>query len=423
MLETCRRLTGVEDASRTPHLLVADDSTVDRNIVSHILSRAGYRVTACADGREAVTHARRDLPDLVILDLEMPVLDGVGVCRELKSLAAFESVPILVVSAHEELGKRVEVFEAGALDFIRKPFEPLDVLARVRAHLRVGQLTRLLSEAYQGLEARSRQLDEDLVAAGEIQRSLLPKRALSTARLRTAWRFQPCDRVGGDLFQFHRLDEGHVGAYVLDVEGHGVPAAMVSTSLSRSLDPRGGVTKRIVATEQGERHQIVSPGEVIAALDREYPIERFGRHFTLCYCVLDLTRGTLCYSGAGHPHPLLQRRSGPIVPLQVGGPIVGLDLGAVFPEEVLQLRRGDRIFLFTDGVYEFEDASGVPFGVDRIRGIVAEAAQETLDRVCERLVQAALDYRGAARAQDDLTVVGLEFTGEDAGPGAAQVGS
>lgn len=398
-------------ADQTFRLLVADDSAVDRRLVTRILENEGYQVSSCADGLEALQCANAEVPDLILLDFEMPRLDGLRLCRILKSNPDFDQVPVLFLSAYEDLEHHVEGLDAGAVDFITKPFERLDVLARVRAHLRVRQLTRLLADAHRSLAIRNQQLDEDLRAAGEIQRSLLPSHELCFSELRTSWCFLPSDQVGGDLFQLHPLDDDRLAFYVLDVEGHGVPAAMVSASLSRSLDPRGGLAVHHFESARGKSQRVVPPASVVATLDKEYPVDRFGRNVTLCYGVIDLRRGELSFASAGHPPPILIRKGRAAEQLAAGGPLIGLGMGFEFPEESLKLAPGDRLFLFTDGIQELENEAGDPFGLERVVQVLSEGSAEPLDRACDDLVERGLAFAASQAPTDDLTVLALEYLG------------
>ena len=164
-----------------------------------------------------------------------------------------------------------------------------------------------------------------------------------------AWKFQPCEQIGGDIFNMMRLDPSHYAFYILDVSGHGVPSALVTVSVSQMLRPDSGtVIRRAGANADG--HEIVPPSEVLARLDREYPMERFDKFFSIVYMIVDVRDGTAHYSSAGHPPPLLVGADGGFARLDKGGPIIGQGSGLPFEEGRQPLKPGDRIILTTDGV-------------------------------------------------------------------------
>jgi sigma-B regulation protein RsbU (phosphoserine phosphatase) len=152
--------------------------------------------------------------------------------------------------------------------------------------------------------------EADLRAASVIQESLIPcKSAVARiAEVDVAWRFSPCHSIGGDVFNVVRLDEHRVGVYVLDVSGHGVPSAMVTVSVSQQLYPHAGILKEIA--ELPKAYRVAEPNEVLARLDEEFPMERFGKYFTMAYSVLDVRDGSLKSARAAHPPSYVLRRGG-----------------------------------------------------------------------------------------------------------------
>ncbi len=394
-------------------VLVVDDELLNRRVLRAILRRGGYTVREAADGEEALAAMRQEPADLVLLDVMMPGRDGYAVCAELKGDPAFTDMPVIFLSARDELADRVRGFELGASDYITKPFEAEEVLARVRTHLRLRQLTLSLRRLNGELLARQARLEEDLRAAADIQRTLLPREPLRVAGLSVAWRFEPCGTVGGDIFNLHRLGPSHVGVYMLDVSGHGVPAAMVTVSVDHALLPDSGVVLR---------EEPVPPAEVLRELDREYPFERFDRFFTISYLLVDAASGTVRYSSAAHPPPVLVPRQGPVRVLTEGGPLIGLGLGGPFTEGMLRLSAGDRLFLFTDGVYEVTDAAGREFGRERLHALLEFHRPLGLEALCDEVMAAIKLHRQGGSAQDDITLLALEFHGA-AAPRAQEEGA
>jgi sigma-B regulation protein RsbU (phosphoserine phosphatase) len=363
-------------------ILVVDDSRVNRRLLRGILAHEGFEVREAANGREGIAQAVEQPPGLILLDIDMPVLDGFAVCGTLKGHPKTAEVPIVFLSSLDQASQKVRGLELGAADYVTKPFDRSEVVERVKTQLRLSGLTRSLRAVNSELVRQRKSLDEDLHAAAEIQRSLLPRADRKRGPLTMAWRYMPCTSIGGDIFNALELTAEETAFYVADVAGHGVPSALVSISISHRLSGRWllGAAK---ATGQGET---LGPAEVLARLDCEYPIERFNRYFTISYLVLNTTSGRLRYSSAGHPPPLVVRPNGAIERLSAGGPLIGLGEGLGFDEGEERLERGDRIVLYTDGVTEAPDRTGAMLGAPGLeallvatRGLPAEGACAQLD--------------------------------------------
>jgi len=389
-------------------ILVVDDNAVNRRLLRALLTKAGYRVLEAESGETALALAVPQPPDLVLLDVMMPGMDGYAVCGELKHDTRTATVPVIFLSALTDPGDKVKGLAAGAVDYVSKPFDQAEVLARVRNHLSIQRLTRDLIAANSTLLEKQRVLDADLRAAAAIQRCLIPKGAPPSAAVRTAWHFEPCDRVGGDVFGCYLLNATHLALYVVDVSGHGVPAAMVAVSVSQSLSPQGALTVRRQAAYAAD---IAAPAEVLAGLDREYPIERFERHFTACYLVLDCRTGLVRASRAGHPCPALLRVDGALQWLEAGGTLIGLGAPVPFDEETVQLQPGDRLFLHTDGITEFANSAGELYGAERFAEQVRCGRGDTLAAACARITDDVARFADGRPPQDDVTLLAVEYCG------------
>jgi sigma-B regulation protein RsbU (phosphoserine phosphatase) len=348
--------------------------------------------------------ATREHPDLILLDVMMPGKDGYAVCAELKRNGQSADIPIIFLSSLSQAGDKVRGLQLGAVDYVTKPFDQGEVLARVRTHLLVRRLAQEVLAANLVLVEKQRHLDEDLRAAADIQRSLLPRRLRLPPSVAVAWRFDPCDQVGGDLFNIHLLDERFLELYIADVSGHGVPAAMVTVALSQSLLPDG-------ARNSMAPGDWTTPSAVLGQLDREYPIERFNRFFTIWYGLLDYQTGRLRYSQAGHPMPILLRSTAEIERLEAGGPIIGLGMSFSPDEGEVQMLPGDRLYLHTDGIIEFESTDREFFGDDRFQRELTHGRGLSLDDSCELVVRALRAFAHGASPQDDVTLAAIEFRG------------
>jgi len=249
-------------------------------------------------------------------------------------------------------------------------------------------------------------LMEDLEAAGEVQRCLLPPSTCSAANMEAAWEFMPSHSIGGDIFNFFMLDGDHMAAYMLDVSGHGAPSAMVAALASQALLPRGGY----IMGRHNEAATIASPAKVLAELDRDFPISRFERFFTMNYLVCDLCDGEIVYSSAAHPAPIVQRADGGLEFLEKGGSIVGLGGGFPFEEGRATLSTGDRLFLYTDGIPEYRNKDGEFHGVERFLELIGQSAGMPLKPALSWILARILEFGDGRPPQDDVSLLAFEFS-------------
>jgi sigma-B regulation protein RsbU (phosphoserine phosphatase) len=393
----------------TSRILIVDDAVLNQRLLSSILKKAGFECLVAGDGSEALRAARESLPDLLLLDVVMPGKDGYEVCAELKADELLADIPVIFLSSLDDAADKIKGLAAGAADYITKPFHGGEVLARVATQLRLLHLTRTLKGLNHDLVEKQRHLDDDLLAAAGIQKALIPRVELAFPGLLLSWLFVPSSAVGGDIFNAQQLDPEHVAFYILDVNGHGVPAAMVAVLVWQSLSPAMGLV--VHPGPPGDpRARVAPPAEVLRGLEQEYPYERFERYFTMSYLVLHLPSGRLTYSTAAHPLPILGRRDGSLLLLAEGGSIVGLGLG-MYEEGEVVLERGDRLFLYTDGIVEYRAPSGEFFGEERLHDVLRAARSLPLAAIGEHLQDALKTFGGGAPAEDDISFLAWEYYG------------
>ena len=383
-------------------ILVVDDNQVTLALLSSILRKAGYTAEVAHDGEEALAKVAESPPDLILLDIEMPRLNGFEVLAALTADPLTSTLPVLFITARTRSADKVRGLELGAVDYVTKPFSRAEVLARVQTQLRINQLTR-------SLVRKQARLDEDLCAAADIQKSLIQCSDAVPEGVRIATRFEPCESIGGDIFNSVRLGRDHLGLYVLDVSGHGVPSAMVPVSVARSLSLEGGLVCSTDASSGETR--IAPPSRVLDLLEHEYPMERFGKYFTISYLVLDLCSGKLLYSSAAHPPPVVVRRGGLGLRLREGGSLLGLGMSIPFEQGQLDLSPGDRLFLFTDGIVEHPDDCGCPFGDEQLERLLVGTHERSLEATCDGVMTAIRRHGGGRPPRDDISLFAIEYRG------------
>ncbi|MEX2224463.1 MAG: SpoIIE family protein phosphatase [Candidatus Rokuibacteriota bacterium] len=383
-------------------ILVVDDEADINTILSVTLRRAGYEVTSAADGLEALEAIHRQAPDLILLDVMMPRADGFETLRQIREHGPTTQVPVIMLTARAALTDKMKGFERGADDYVAKPFEPAEVVARVQALLRRTVQSRAVKPLLSVLgdwftTEHMAQFGRDLEAARDIQQRLLPPVPATLAGLDAGAVLRSSTIVGGDFFDVVPMGE-RIAVAVGDVSGKGIPAALLMVMVRTLL--------REIA------RSLVEPDEVLtwlnASLCRDMPPSMF---VTLVLAVLDPTEpGRVVLAGGGHPDPVVLRADGRAAVARLAGDAGGCVLGAfedsLFARTTLTLAPGDTLLLLTDGIVEAKEAGGRRPGIGPLlpwlegqRGLRPQGLAEAL---CEDILR-----RGGSSIQDDMTIFAL----------------
>jgi sigma-B regulation protein RsbU (phosphoserine phosphatase) len=391
-------------------VLVADDDPIQRDLLQTALSSWGYEVVCVDDGMRAWELLQGDRQfSVLITDWLMPELDGVVLCRKLRRQQRDPYLPVILITSREGSEDMVEALNSGADAFLKKPFEPNQLLAQIHVAERILQLEERLAEQVRALRVANERLESGLTAAANVQSSLLPDVSPKIHGVDFEWNYEACEQLGGDMFNIFRLDERRVGMYVLDVSGHGPSAALQSVTLSHVLTPfdqQGGILKRVNGSSG--RYDVTSPTEVARRLNREFPlIQRSGQFFTFLYGILDVETRVVRYVKAGHPGPVVISGDG-IRCLEKGGGIpIGIMPDAEYEEEQVTLSPGDGLVFYTDGVIETLNEQREAYGMERMIRALSGSGGGISKRL--RALRTSLDEFGRSQPRrDDVTFVGLQ---------------
>jgi len=253
------------------------------------------------------------------------------------------------------------------------------------------------------LEAKQAQIDHDLEAAAEIQKSLLPHHALDIPHIHSAWQFEPCDGVGGDIFQIHPIGDEDISAYVLDVCGHGVSAALVAVTVTQFLQ---GLHNRMRLTGK-----LFSPEAVLDRLNSAFPLDRFDCFFTIAYVSLNVKTGKLTYSNAGHEPPLILKPDGTLDVLAHHGTVIGSGFDKAFDQETLILSPGERLIMYTDGLTDNFGPDGEREGRNLFYAALREQVARPMDDFAKTIFSQSRALRGDVAPNDDMSLVAIEYAG------------
>ncbi|MBU1231716.1 MAG: fused response regulator/phosphatase [Proteobacteria bacterium] len=388
-------------------ILVVDDSEAVRVLVRTYLQEAGYRVFEAVDGLSGLKICRSQLPDLILLDISMPKMNGFELCAILQKEELLRTIPVIMLTGHDKTESKTKAFALGAVDYLTKPFSKGEILARIRTHLKISSLTRSLQQTNSELLANQEELMQGIQAAAELQKNLLPKRVPDCKQLRFASYFSPCQGVGGDIYNIQRLNDEHLGLFILDVSGHGFPAAMMTALAAQALCQSGGIVKKAGLRDTHET--ITPPGEVLQDLDREFPIERFNLYMTIVYLLFNTSHNTFRYSCGGHPPPIHICRTGRVSLLDAGGPPVGLGgLGGAWLEGEGSLNCGDRIFFYTDGIIHHANEKGEVYSQDRLIDSIKKSRDISLQAAVQNIMGNLKQFGNQTDPDDDITLLAVE---------------
>jgi sigma-B regulation protein RsbU (phosphoserine phosphatase) len=373
-------------------VLVVDDTEVNRDLLARRLRSLGHEVTMAENGRRALDLLSGSEFDLVLLDIMMPELDGYQVLERIHRDEALRHVPVIMISAVDEVESIVRCIELGAADYLPKPFNSVLLRARVGATLEKKRL--------QDRErSHARDLERDLEIGRQIQTDFLPESLPAPAGWEVAALFRPARQVGGDFYDAFELEDGRLGLTIADVCDKGVGAALFM-ALFRSLI-------RSHAELHGAGTPAAPAARSIVALTNDYIARTHGRSnmfATIFFGILDPSTGALAFVNAGHEPPVVRRASGAVERLQPSGPAVGMFPDAAFEARELELAAGDLLLAFTDGVTEERGPSGTLFGEERLLALAASpgaSARELLGRIDEALRA----HRGEIEPSDDVTMI------------------
>jgi sigma-B regulation protein RsbU (phosphoserine phosphatase) len=454
-------------------VVIAEDSRMQAKMLRRWLEDSGHRVRWGETGAQALALVREQRPDVIVSDIEMPEMTGYEFCQAVKGDPALRSIPFILLSTLSDPIDIIRGLDAGADNYVTKPYKPEYLLGRMRsllatplgdaadphAELQVsiaGQTFRVqpgrqqvlnllvstfenavaknqelmdanqeLSVARDGLQRSNAELVDlnaeisrrnalmvrDLEAAAKVQQSLLPAADPTLSAARVAWRYVPCADLAGDFLNVFPLDADHAGLFVVDVSGHGVPSSLMAVTVGRFLVPKVSESSLLVRQGTDGRVVVVPPADVATQLNRLFQADEFsGLYFTMLYGVLHLPSGRLDYVSGGHPALVrVPAAGGDVEHHGAEGFPIAFVPDVTYEQKSLQLAAGDRIYLYSDGVPEAMDAQRQTFGEDRMNACLGDSRAAPLDESVAGLLAAVETWCRPAGPLDDVTILGLEW--------------
>ena len=376
-------------------ILVVDDDAMSRKILVQLLVSAGYECRECEDGTEALKLMQAKQPSLLLLDFDMPGLNGAEVLKRLRSDShpAVAQIPAIMLTGHGSEESEVRCLQAGADDFVTKPINAAVLRARIETQLRLRSMRRQLERQNDELEEWRHSLERDLAAARLTQQSLIPQKPPKLPGWEVAACYRPVIQVGGDIYGWLRMKDGRMLFWIADGTGHGAAAALLTT-LAKLLFHHGSVEND-------------TPAKVMQAVNNDFRSIFGARSFMTAMCIaLDPVTGRASVVGAGHPPLLMARRSGGTESIASIAPPLGLIEHPRFTETIVDLNLGDAFLLYTDGLFGPAKSDRARLTPERLAKMLDHSATSA-DALLRGILNQAVPDNGKDTLPDDMAALAV----------------
>lgn len=372
-----------------PHILIVDDNPENIKVVGSILERENMDISFALDGDTALKMLVESKFDLILLDIILPGMDGFTICQHIKKIQLQKETPIIFLTAKTEIESLAKGFEMGGVDYVTKPFQEKELIARIKTHTELSHSRKQLTQALTSIT-------RDLNMAREIQRGILIKN-LKIPNVKLQIEYQPMIEVGGDFYDVEEIQEKKIRVFIADATGHGVQAALMTMVIK-------GEYERI------KTNDFSMPDRVLAALNENYiqNFQHLANFFTCALVDIDLEQKKLYYSSAAHPQQLLLTEEGDIIHLITEGSIVGMVKESYYRTIEHRFSCGDRLVLYSDGLTETYNQKGEQFGQDKFIELAREMKQLEIQDFCQKILQENKKFRNNSQAKDDIILIALQ---------------
>lgn len=418
MLASASRVEVAPNRAAIRNVLVVDDSRAQRLLILSRLRGLGFTLFEAESGTEAMALCEGHAIDLVLSDWIMPGMSGIDFCRWLRSRQTDRYIYFILLTSNTDKSAVAEGLEVGADDFLSKPVDPPELIARIKAGERLLTLERdlrqknlLLSDTVRALETAQDAISRDLAEARNLQLSLVRDRERQLEGGVISLLLRPSGQVGGDMVGFFDIGAGLTGLYNFDVSGHGVTSALLTARIAGLLS--GASPEQNIAIEQGASGaRGRDPAAVVQTMNRIMLSEiQTDRYLTIAYAELDSRSGDVRMVQSGHPHPTIIHEQGHCTLLGTGGMPVGLVEQAQWESFGTRLRPGQRLLLTSDGVTECPNPEGVELGHDGLEAIIARLHGLRGSTFLDAIIWELGRWHGSEDFPDDVSLALFDFQG------------
>jgi sigma-B regulation protein RsbU (phosphoserine phosphatase) len=376
---------------KTALILVVDDSKFNLTVIKKTLQQINLEIVTATDGEEALEKISIMKFDLIITDTVMPKMDGISLIKEIKQLKTNDFIPIILMTGSDDQNVKITSLNIGADDFLSKPIDQKELVARVFSLLRLKRTHDLLYE-------KNRLIERELEAARRVQQHIIPNNFSNIDYPNVSGFYLPMEDIGGDFFDYYKLHNNKIGFLIADVTGHGIPAALIVT-----------MTKMIFSNSANKFN---STKKLFTVVNKEIcSLLMDSQYVTSFYCIYDPESKKLRFSNAGHCLPLLYKhKNKKVYSLETdSGFFLGILDSTEYDQKSVKIDTGDRLLLYTDGVTEIKDKDNKQFSEKGLKSFMINNSQMRGNDFCNKLFDTIMDFSYKKIRNDDIAFLNIEF--------------
>lgn len=399
-------------------ILVVDDDRAYLKLIDIFLNKYGHNALLVDNAQDAVDMLLEQDIDLVITDWHMPGTNGLELCKYLRAETFPRYIYCILLTGRQDKDSLVQGMDAGADDFIVKPFHAQELRVRINAGKRIIDLKRQISKHNQQLQNANLQLTKtniklskayqtirtDLQAAAKLQKSMLPYPTRFDALI-IDWLFLPSLYLAGDMLGYFPIDQNHIGFYQLDVAGHGTASALQSFRVCTLIAMLQDLSDKANSTINPPDQVVYEINQRLAASDN------LDLYVTMVYGVINLDTKLVTVTQAGHPAPVWQQTEKmEIINIGEGGYPIGIFENLEYDSFQIQLSPGDRLFIYSDGIIECKNQRGDFYTNDRLISLLDKNAKQPVQNVIQILKESLREWKGDDKFEDDISLLAIEWS-------------
>lgn len=408
-----------QSSGKLPKVLIVDDSKAQRKLIKITVEKWGYEVEEAENGDIALEKIREDYFSVIICDWIMPGLTGPEVCQKIREEQGNSYSYLILLTSKNESADIAEGLAAGADDFLRKPYDKVELKARIMAGMRIvimdqtlKQKTAEIEAAYDELSTVYVKLEKDLIEAGKFQASLIPSRYEKFDWGELSYLFRACGHVGGDLVGHYWSAPLRLSMYSIDVSGHGISSALLTARLAAQL--RNGDPANHIAFKSDRKGKFyaLSPDEIARRLNERMFNELQTEHyFTMALIDFDLYAGVGQFLQAGHPPAIIMPPNQKPRLMGAGGTPIGLLPDISFEVENFELSPGSSLFLYSDGLTECSQNTGAMLEEEGLMDMVGKLGAPRGEDHFAALMSQVEDFASGQPFDDDISAARISWRG------------